>query len=435
MRNKKSKKNDFEFGVVDGEIKSVSPDQAKNLYFEILNYQKKQKNGLLGEFDKNGNYSIKDDKILENLLLISKKFEDKQDNVVYASAKKGSFVLNFKIEFKIDLDFSSAELFLIETEAAAEENIKHVTKLDEYVAVSSATFKDDVFALWKIWKDEDVYEKNDVLFDYLNKQSEEFMFNRELTEILSQLYVVRILKILEVSGELGQKVIQEYKMFLEKKRVSDPDFHLSFANLKEVLDFYMVKNHVFDVILKNPEAVAVLEGYAQPIKRFKDKIPVVEINDDKKEEKKEAKKPEKKSAPTKAKGKAKAAGGKPSKIDLKFGGKTYKPLPSAKAPEKSKTKESKTPVLNENKKTAEKTPVLQKNIQTKEKEEVPIPSLTTSFAAADFLERKYNNMISRKNSFESIDEKDSGGKISDSKEKSDLNMVNSKPQKILEKNL
>ena len=360
MGRKKSKNPEYEFGVVDGTKQpsaEIDPNKVKENYLEILYYQIKQKNGLLGNFDNAGKYKISDPKIIESLLRVPKHFGEKVDNVIYASAKKGSVVLNFKVELDLNPDFSSATLYLIEIEHGIEEDVKHLTEIDKYLNIYSPTFRDEVFKEWKIWTDDDVYEKDDYLFEYLRFQEEELLFNRELTEILAQLYLVRILKLLEMSGELGQKILQEYKLLIEKLQAVDPSFSQSHANLKAVLDYVLVKNNAMGEIVKTQGAPAVISAYANPLKRIKDKIPVSiketttqEKKEENKEEKKQEKKEEPKKAKAKAKGKAKAP--KTYKFDTSkiFNGEAKAVLPkpkevkkneAPKAPEKKKVEPKK----------------------------------------------------------------------------------------------
>lgn len=322
MARKKKIENDFAFGAIENSPSpasaNISSEKIKEDYLEILYYQTKQKNNLLGSYDSSGKYTIKDLNILKNLITVSKKFEDKTDNIVYASAKKDNFVLNFKIELDLNVDFSRATLYLIEIEHGLEQDKKHVTKIDEYLTINSATFKNEIFDAWHIWTESDIYEKNDFLFDYLKFQEEEYLFNKELTEILSQLYLVRLLKILETNGELGQKILLEYKLMLEKMQEKDLAFKQSNTNLKEILDLVILKNEAFDIIFKNAEACTVATSFVQPLKRIKDKIPATlkEVTKEPEQKKEEKKKEAPKKAKSKGKAKSKSSF-KPFKFDAK----------------------------------------------------------------------------------------------------------------------
>jgi len=292
---------------------ALDPDKTRKEFEEIFNYQRKQRNNLLGVFGAGGTYKIENQEILKQLIEVPKKFDEKQDNVVRASAKLGTFVLNFKLEFEIKEDFCQAKLLLIETEHLTEENVKHITELASDINIYSPTYQQTIFQQWNVYKEEEVREKNDFLHNYLRLQEEEFLFNRELTEVLSQLYLVRMLKILDECGELGAKAKAEYQRILEMLLAKDPSLAGDATRLKILLDEIIRKHKLMPEILKHKDAAATLNGYSNPIKNMRDKNFAPTTNEKvsqpekKKEEKKEEKKPAKKKAKT---GKSKG-GGKP----------------------------------------------------------------------------------------------------------------------------
>ena len=291
-------------------------------YLSILLYQAKQRDNLLGQFSADGSYKISDEKILNVLAKLPKLFGEKTDNSIYASTKfsKVNVVLNFKVELDIQPSFCKAKLFLIEIEHGIEEDKKHLTQLGEIEDIYSPDFADKACLQWNILKEVTVFEKNEVE-DYLYNQNEERLFAKELTEVLSQLYLVRLLKLLEGSGEIGQKVSAEYRALVEKFIQKDPSLAQDNTFLKRVLDYVIVKNKVLPELLKNPEIATVFAGYSTPLANIRDKTfapPVVEISKEtKREEKKEVKsisKPAKKKSKgggeKKAdKGKSKGGGG------------------------------------------------------------------------------------------------------------------------------
>ena len=78
----KKKKNNYAYqGMTDGakpEAAQMSPADVQKDYLNILYYQAKQRNNLLGEFSSDGKYAIKDEKILQELVLLPKKFDEKK---------------------------------------------------------------------------------------------------------------------------------------------------------------------------------------------------------------------------------------------------------------------------------------------------------------------------------------------------------------------
>lgn len=345
----KKKKNNYAYqGMTDGakpEVAQMSPADVQKDYLSILYYQAKQRNNLLGEFSSDGKYAIKDEKILQELVLLPKKFDEKKDNVVYASTKiEDEIVLNFKLEFEMSESFCRGVLSIIETEQNVQENIKHVTKLDEYKDIYSPKFKEDMYKRWKVYFDEEVYDKNDYIYSILHMQHEEYLFNKELTEILSQLYMVRLLKLLDNSGEVGEKIKAEYKLLVEKLMQQDPSIMQDNTRLKLVLDSIIIKNKALATLMQTKEGTEIFAGYSAPIKRMKDKTTEVVLNVGGAERKKEDKTIDTKTAAKKggAKKKDKSAGGggeKPFVFDFakgfkaaKYGGApTFKFAPVKKA--------------------------------------------------------------------------------------------------------
>ena len=309
----RKKTKDATFGVVEGQganVNDLEAEKIKKEYQSVLLYQTKQRNNLLGEFLPDGTYKISDAKILSSLISVPKKFDDKNNNIVYAATKIDDVVLNFKIELNMAETYCNANLSVIEIEQGIEQDIKHVTNLDSFVDVYSPKFKEDVYSRWKIYFDEEVYEKDDYLKNYLRKQREEFLFNKELTEILSQLYMVRMLKLLDGCGELGEKIKLEYKLLVEKYLAKDASIMQDHTRLKNILDYVIAKNNAMPDLLKIQGAKTIFAGYSTPIQRVKDKTAPPRITEATGLPKKEEKKVEKKSSPAKKKGKAKGGGGK-----------------------------------------------------------------------------------------------------------------------------
>lgn len=316
----KKKKTNYAYqGITDGpkpEVVAMTPADAQKNYLSILYYQAKQRNNLLGEFSSDGKYAIKDEKILKELILLPKKFDEKKDNVVYASTKiEDDIVLNFKLEFQMAEDFCRGTLSIIEIEQNADESIKHITKLDEYMDIYSPRFKEEMFKRWKVYFDEEVYDKNDYIYSLLHMQREEYLFNKELTEILSQLYMVRIFKLLDNCGEVGEKIKAEYKILVEKLMQQDPSIMQDNTRLKLILDSIIMKNKALPALLQTKEGIEVFVGYSAPIQRMKDKTTSVIINvgggaEKKSEEPAKAAKPATKKSGGKSKGKS--GGGKDS---------------------------------------------------------------------------------------------------------------------------
>ena len=76
-------------------------------------YEKVIANQLLGVFYSSKNYEISED-IVNQLLAIPKKFDERVDNIAYADTDIQGHFLRFRVEFKLGEEYSTAKLFLIE---------------------------------------------------------------------------------------------------------------------------------------------------------------------------------------------------------------------------------------------------------------------------------------------------------------------------------
>lgn len=333
---------------------SVDVGDAKKEYFRIESYLTKLRNGLLGTFSANGKYKISDEKILQELLVLPKKFGEKEDNIVYASSILGSHVLNFKIELNLDPSYCSATLFLIEIEHKFDEDIKHITELGNTVEPYSPLFKENVYKLWKVYIDQEEYEKNDFLHTYLSLQQHDYDFSKELIEILSQLYLVRMLKLLDSMGELGEKIKLDYKMLVEKMLQNDPSITQDNTRFKAILDSVILKNKAFDKILETKDGATILNGYSTPIKNVLEKsAPVKNVEVETGEKKPEEKKKEPAKPAAKKKGKSKGGDSvKPWIFDIskvpKNDYKVPEPIIPPKPQEKPATKTEEKPAEERN---------------------------------------------------------------------------------------
>ena len=311
--NSMETKDILNFGITSGQAPEPKSDEAEKIlkdYVAVANILRKQRNNLLGNFDSNGDYSITDEAILSQLLLLPKKFDRKEDGVVYVYTKFESFVVNFKIVFDMSPSFCKAYLYLIEIEYGVEEDTKHTTLIESKEDVYSPKFKEEIYTDWKVFLEEEVYEKSDYIETLLSHQNETYLFNEELIEILSQLYLIRMLKALENCGELGTKIKEEYKQLLEKLLALDPSLSQNYIKLKMILDQVIQKHNAMPTIMKTQEGVAVVAGYLNPMKKVLSPPAIVKEVGDVDKEKDKKKDEDKKKTVDKPKAKVKGGGGK-----------------------------------------------------------------------------------------------------------------------------
>lgn len=262
-------------GVISGAQVSENPQPPLNAqkvladFFDILDYQRKQRGNLLGVFV-DGEYSI-GEQMRQQLLLLPKKFENLEDSTAWASAKLGSFVINFKVVFDISNTFCGAKLFVIETESDVDENVKHITLLDEVLQVYDYYFRDEMFKKWNIFRDEQQLEKIGVVQQYLEMQADDLRFGRELDELLSQLYLVRMLQFLNTLGEKGEKVRKEFAETVAARLQTQPAFSQEFAMQKMLLDNLLIEHDIFDEVAKSQEGLKILQAYTKPLQNMRER--------------------------------------------------------------------------------------------------------------------------------------------------------------------
>ena len=308
-KNRKNKAKLEAEGVAPEKPIDPNAEKIKKQFDQISRYQAKRENLLLGEFSADGKYSLADDTLMQDLVSMPKVLQERVDNVAYAYTKYNGFNLNFKIELDISESYCSAEMFLIEIEHKPDEDVKHLTSLGNFVEMYSPSFKDNVYKTWNINLQETPLDKDDVVFKMLKELDGENNFSKELIEILSQLYIVRLLKLLDNCGTLGLKIQGEYRALVEELIRKDPSLAQDHTRLKQILDKVIAKHNGFATILSMPAGMEILKGFADPIGRVTGGAgPVLVEGGEKKEEKPAEKTEAKAEAPKKKKAKSKGGG-------------------------------------------------------------------------------------------------------------------------------
>ena len=236
-------------------------------YLDVMYYQAKLRDGLLGEFSLDGSYTIKDEKIFEGLKTLPKLFQEKTENLIRATAKIGRVVLNFKIDLDIAESYCSAHLTFYEIEHQFEKDVKHEFDLGQIVEPYSPLFVENALKEWNIHREEVPFDKDNYVFATIQQQEDALRFSFELSELLAQLYVMRMLKVLGKSGELGAKILAEYNILCGKFISGAPNYYTS---LKQIMDYLFKKYEAFDEMLKN-DGYTAYKGYGQPIDSIRGK--------------------------------------------------------------------------------------------------------------------------------------------------------------------
>ena len=186
---------------------------------------------LMGQFDENGKYYIKED-IRKDLVHVQKEIQEEDDKGFLAEARYAKVLFNFEVEIEYEDANAKASLFIIEK--VDDQTIK--TLLDSFKDVINDDFRIKVRQRFNLVdvavtvRDEEVPNLN----IWLYWQNEEYLYWKDLYEMGSQFFVLRALAILEGYGELGTKIIERYNAKLSQFEDSLPN--RKYTKAKEILD-------------------------------------------------------------------------------------------------------------------------------------------------------------------------------------------------------
>lgn len=244
------------------------PDSYLDRYLKYRDEEKVLDNTLLGDFvdDK---YVISKD-IKEELVLRKKILTDWTDDGLRADTNVGSKVFHFELEIKeFDKEKDIAIFYLIEK--VYDENLKSF--IADYVDDKSLNFKEIAMAAFNILleddgkQDEDLNSINKRFESLKNKNNAERKF---MTEMYSELYVLRMLKILSNCGPIGKKILEEYSEKIKEKGYTGAPTPDLYIKLRKVLDDTIEKNGGLKEITKqNPQVKVALKEFVDPMDYYK----------------------------------------------------------------------------------------------------------------------------------------------------------------------
>lgn len=186
---------------------------------------------LMGQFDENGKYYIKED-IRRDLVRVQKEIQEEDDKGFLAEVRYAKVLFNFEVEIEYEDANAKASLFIIEK--VDDQTIK--TLLDSFSDANDADFRIKVRQRFNLVdvavavRDDEVPNMN----IWLYWQNEELMYWKDLYEMGSQFFVLRALAILEGYGELGAKIIKRYNAKLSQFEDALPN--RKYSKAKELLD-------------------------------------------------------------------------------------------------------------------------------------------------------------------------------------------------------
>lgn len=298
--------------VFDSNEILTSPEEID--YYKTCIKEFEASNRLIGEINDNGEYMISE-KIRRDLALLPKELTQNGYNLVEAFSHILTKDLYFYIEIEEVEENQIAYLYLIEKV----DGYRDVQTLKSFIAKITQPkcddFQEKARRVFNVQESISTIEEGRFINLVLQIQGR-IDYWAELEDIMdlsSQIYVLRILTLLESEGEIGQKVIKEYNRRVKLEGLDG--VKKKYLALRKILDesieMYGGKEKVF---VKTKEEVKTIKAeFSTPIKK------VEEIRS--KQMNRPIAKRVVKNAPAKAEAKPSKAGGKAAgKADKKGGG-------------------------------------------------------------------------------------------------------------------
>lgn len=322
---------------------------------EIKNYRLYQKrqileNNMLGKFNSKGNYVL-DLQIIDELIKMKKVIVTEDENLIFVdsfTAFPEIGKLKFSVSIKKMNDKYSkmvAELNLYETIKNIDEkkNLEQITKIAIYEGMSSESFKDEVFNLFNIIKDNDVAILEDISnFEAIisrikiSKGLSGEYFNVNLLELEKKYYESRleILKNPEYYAVL-QKFKRKINYLMQNVNATNPKYYLLLNLLLDeaIEEFLKMESETSKKLRKELEQITIEHYIKDKELRQKAMAILIEKQNNEKTQNQAIKKTQ--SGKSKGKGKpkknAKKSAGKKGKPKIKKDGSQVKKVEKKKA--------------------------------------------------------------------------------------------------------
>ena len=324
-------------------------------------------NHLVGKFRDDGKYYLQND-IKKDLVQMEKEIALVEEGVFYASNSYMNKNFNFKIVVeKLAENKARAILYLIEDYLDGQQRGQFSTFVASFEEVINGDFNIKVKTAFNLVDSAGDLHETDIpqVAILLHGQKENGIFLDELIELGSQIYVLRMLELLEKAGEKGQEILTDFKeaqkkMEEEESKEEKPDqkkkskkdividmsVNKKYTKLRKILDQSIQKHGGYEKLpIKKEDLQKNLKTFVEPVKKVEEmrknyQGQFVEVSAKKKA-------PEKTAAPAmpakgKPAGKSASSGGGSSSGGGKKGGDKAKAKPKAKKKDKKddKKKES-----------------------------------------------------------------------------------------------
>lgn len=225
------------------------------------------KNKLVGSVSDSGNYNLKD-RVKRDLVKMPKEEVDTCPSYYLAMAVYMKKTFNFvvDIEYSED-DIATASLYLNE----AVSDYPPIKSLRSFVAKVvlpvDNNLQDKIFEAFNISKTVRNVKDIDVPFlaVQMQEQLDKELLLDEVSDLGSQIYIMRMLKVLSKGGKVGEEIVEQYKKEVEKNKL-DVNKKGSYTKLHRILDEVIEKNGGLDAIPLDREVLL------KPRKEYTDSI-------------------------------------------------------------------------------------------------------------------------------------------------------------------
>lgn len=225
--------------------------------------------GLIGVFE-DGKYIIDVD-VKEELKILNKVIDSKDNKKLVCHAKYHDFLFNFVIEFEKQAIYSTAKLYLIEEREDDIEVKKFKTLISSEVVPENVDIEKRVMEAWHIHTEETPNEaKLSELDSIIIKLSKDKIFGRDLIEVLSQIYFFQMRKLLESLGENGKAVIKEYNELIRLVSIKKPSIVNNFSKQKALFEKVLVDSGIMEILKKEhaEELANIYKEFYEPLEKI-----------------------------------------------------------------------------------------------------------------------------------------------------------------------
>ncbi len=245
---------------------AVSFAEVEEKFKKYSNVEEVFHNGLIGTFEA-GKYVI-DDEIKDGLKQLNKVL-DQSGDALLCHAKYKNFLFNFVVEFERPSAFSSAKLYLVERKE--DEDKKFKTLISTEVLPAGQNIEKRAMEVWHISEEEAPNERQiSALDETIIRLSKDRLFGKDLVEILSQLYIFKMIKLLGSLGEAGDAVVKEFNEFIRLVTIKKPSIVNNFSKQKELFEKILTDSKILEVLKANePEKLAeIYREFYEPLEKI-----------------------------------------------------------------------------------------------------------------------------------------------------------------------